>query len=761
MTKIHPPRCTPTLLALTLAALFAPPVHAAERTALPEVTVSTTRTPGFETSRTVLEPTPAQRAGTADTASLLLGVPGVAVNAAGGVSGLPQINGLADDRLDIQLDGMGLIASCPNHMNPVLSYVAPSQVSSIAVYPGVAPVSVGGDAIGGAIVVDTKPPRFAAPGQTVSGGEVSAGGRDNGNARDVGLNAYYGTSAFAIDYDGSYAKADDYSAGGDFRTATATGRPAHTLGRDVVGSTAYDVRNHTLGLAWRDSDQLLELGLGYQDVPYQLYPNQRMDMLGNTEKRVNLHWLRGFSWGSLDARAYHESVDHFMDFGADKRYWYGAQSGGPTSPNGVPCSPLSPTCAAGMPMYTQSHTTGAKVKASIDLTAQDVLRVGADYQRYRLDDWWAPSGASMWPGTFVNVNDGQRDRTALWGEYQKQLGAQWLLLSGLRYENVRTDADPVHGYANTNGMGTMLSYQKRDADAFNATSRARTDHNVDVSVLARYTPSSTQDIELGLGRSVHSPNLYQRYPWSTWGMAAVMNNFLGDGNGYIGNPDLSPEKATTLTATFDWHAADRAWEFKATPFYTHVADYIDAVQWNAATNTPVVTPVNGKFVTLKYVNQTARLYGVNLSGKMPLAATPAGNFGLQGVLNYTRGENTDSGDNLYAIMPLNARVTLTHALGGWSSAAEVVLVKAKTDVSAVRNEIPTPGYGLLNLRAGYTWKQARVDFGVDNVLDKLYFLPTGGAYVGQGTTMSINGLPWGIAVPGPGRTLYARVAVKF
>ncbi|MGE0073293.1 MAG: TonB-dependent receptor, partial [Thiomonas sp.] len=256
-------------------------------------------------------------------------------------------------------------------------------------------------------------------------------------------------------------------------------------------------------------------------------------------------------------------------------------------------------------------------------------------------------------------------------------------------------------------------------------------------------------------------NLYQRYPWSTWSMAAVMNNFVGDGNGYIGNPNLKPEKATTLSATLDWHAADRAWEFKAQPFYTHVADYIDAVQWNAAANAPAAVLAKNQFVVLKYVNQTARLYGVNLSGKMPLTDGALGRLGLQGVVNYTRGENTTTGGNLDAIMPLNARLTLTQDWHGWSNALEWVLVKAKTQVSAVRNEIPTPGYGLVNVRASYGFKQARVDLGIDNLLNKMYFLPTGGDYVGQGTTMSINGIPWGIAVPGPGRSVYARLSVKF
>jgi iron complex outermembrane receptor protein len=112
-------------------------------------------------------------------------------------------------------------------------------------------------------------------------------------------------------------------------------------------------------------------------------------------------------------------------------------------------------------------------------------------------------------------------------------------------------------------------------------------------------------------------------------------------------------------------------------------------------------------------------------------------------------------------MPMNARLTLTHRLGGWDNGIEVVMVKAKNGVSDVRNEIKTSGYSLVNLRASYAWKQTRVDFGIENLFDKSYDLPLGGAYTGQGTTMAINGIPWGIAVPGMGRSAYAGISVKF
>jgi iron complex outermembrane receptor protein len=281
-----------------------------------------------------------------------------------------------------------------------------------------------------------------------------------------------------------------------------------------------------------------------------------------------------------------------------------------------------------------------------------------------------------------------------------------------------------------------------------------------MTALARYTPSTTQDIEFGFARKVRSPNLYERYTWSTWSMPAVMNNFVGDGNGYFGDIDLKPEKAHTLSATFDWHAADRAWEFKATPYYTRVTDYIDAIQWDGTTNTPA-TPAANQFTVLKYTNQSARLYGIDLSGKLPLAKNGWGEWGLKGLLNYTNGKNRTTGDDLYNIMPLNTKLTLTQKYGGWDNGIELVLVKDKNKVSAMRNEIRTPGYSLVNLRASYSWKQARFDVGIENLFDRHYYLPTGGAYTGQGTTMSITSIPWGIAVPGMGRSLYTGLSYKF
>jgi iron complex outermembrane recepter protein len=736
-------------------------------TTLPKVIVENDRAAIAPARRIEDDVRRARQAATNDTAALLDHLPGVSVNQAGGVSGLPSIHGLADDRLRILVDGADISASCPNHMNPALSYVPPGDIGRITVYPGITPVSVGGDSIGGSIVVETAPPVFAAPGEDhLLAGEIGAFYRSNGDARGANVAATFATERFSAHYTASTAEAGNYRAGDDFKTYTFTGRAGHALDRDEVGSTAYVTRNQSLDLAYAWGDHLIEATFGWQDMPEQGFPNQRMDLLDNRQHRFNLRYLGDFGWGQLQARGYRETLDHRMDFGDDKRYWYGSASGGANPPGGdaTACAPVGMACAAGMPMNTDSDTSALSVDADIALAGDDRLRIGAEHRQYRINDWWPPAGGMMMaPETFWNVRDGERDRSAIYAEWEHRFDPRWVAELGVRYERVRMDAGEVQGYNPASNM--MGSYQMRDATAFNGRDHARSDGNWDASAIFRFARDARTDIGFGIARKVRAPGIYEVYPWSTWQMAALMNNFVGDGNGYVGNLALRPERAVTVSATFDWHAADRRWELQVTPYYTHVADYIDAVQWDAATDAPRAVPVVGAYSVLKYVNQSARLYGVDLSGKVALGEVRFGAFGLEGKLGYVDGENTQTRDGLYQRMPLNGRIALTQHVGHWDNALEMVAVARKDSVSRVRNEVETAGYGLLNLRLARQWDRVRLDVGMENVFDRFHSLPTGGAYVGQGTTMMNPLLPnypqWGTAVPGQGRSIYAAVNVKF
>ncbi len=238
-------------------------------------------------------------------------------------------------------------------------------------------------------------------------------------------------------------------------------------------------------------------------------------------------------------------------------------------------------------------------------------------------------------------------------------------------------------------------------------------------------------------------------------MAAVMNNFVGDGNGYVGDVGLEPEIARTLSLSADWHdAAQARWNLHMTPYYARVEDHIDA--------RCAGTCSGGQFNVLRDVNQSARLFGVDLTGAARLGSVPgAGQFVLRGGVNYTDGKNRDTGDALYNVVPVTARLALVHSLGALSTTLESEWVTRKDDISNVRNEIKTAGYNLIHLRSAYPWRTVRLDVGIENLFDRRYALPQGGTYVGQGSTMGINAVPWGVAVPGPGRSFYAAASYSF
>ena len=162
-----------------------------------------------------------------DVPSLLSNAaPGVSVFQNGGVAGLPVVDGLADDRLSVS-NGMFTTAACPNHMNPTLSFVAPSAIGSVEITNGTAPVSKGGDNIGGTISVLSPPPNFAAvPGELFKAVTLSSFYRSNGNGVGGAAIAEAATQNFSIKYTGAWSRAEDYHSGNNGPNVT---RPCSRL----------------------------------------------------------------------------------------------------------------------------------------------------------------------------------------------------------------------------------------------------------------------------------------------------------------------------------------------------------------------------------------------------------------------------------------------------------------------------------------------------------------------------------------------------
>lgn len=625
------------------------------------------------------------RTTTSDTASLFKNVPGFSLVKAGGVSNLPVLNGFADDRLRVLVNGMALSSACPNHMNPALSYIDPSNVGSATAIAGITPVSMGGDSIGGTISVDSPAPLFGTSDEiSLMSATASTFYRSNADALRGSVAATLATKNVSIGYTGAGARADQYEGGGN---------------DGVVRSSEYKSYNHALTLAAREDNHLVVLEVGQQYIPYEGYPNQYMDMTENRSININGRYEGDFDWGTFNARAYWQGVDHEMNFLEDK--------GG--------------TANGGMPMLTSADNLGYAFAATFDLADGGVLRVGNELHVERLDDWWPPVTGSMMmsPNTFVSINGGERDRLGTYVEWDANWSDAWSSQLGIRNDTVWTDTGDVQSY----GCGMMCATDDAAAAAFNAADHGRTFVNFDLTAVAKYEPNQTMALEFGYGRKSRAPNIYELYAWGRGSMAARMVNWLGDGNGYVGNLDLDAEVAHTLSATYSVHDAARSWDVTVTPYYSYVEDYIGVQELGT---------FSGGFSLLQFVNHDAELYGVNLSGHTELwNSIGSGKGTLSGTLSYVRGRDLSNDDDLYHIMPLNASVKLEEVYNDWTGYAELQAVARKSSVSDVQHEPVTPSYALINLGGSYSWDTVRVDVGIDNLFDTAYDAPLGGVSLGD------------------------------
>lgn len=669
---------------------------------IPEVVISAPR---------LSIPAEAKANAAGDSARLLSGTPGLNLITNGGVSSLPDIHGLGDDRLKILVDGMEITSACSNHMNPPLSYIDSAKVETVQVWSGITPVSAGGDNIGGVISVKSAPPVFAVPGQGyTAGGRLSAFYKSVNDGVGGSLALHGANDTFSLGYDGSWSKGRDYYAGGDHR---------------AVLSSLYEARNHALTFGARHEGHLLVLEAGQHDIPYQGFSNQHMDMTGNKGVHAKGRYEGEFGWGKLEARAYWQQVKHAMDQIASEK---GGQ----------------------MPMRTDAMDIGYAIKGDIKVSEAKTIRVGHEYHRFLLNDWWPPVSGSMMmsPGTFKSINDGTRDVISAFAEWEEKWAPQWTTLLGIRSDTVLMDTSNVSGYSSSGTEGN-------DALAFNGRNHAKVDANFDLTALVRYEPNDISTNELGYARKSRSPNLYERYAWSTSTMDSQMINWFGDANGYIGNLDLKPEVAHTVSTSFGLHDSGRKdWAAKVTPYFTYIADYIGVDLYKNTTTR------SSNFPLLKFANHDAMMYGVDVSGSTFLArGTGYGDFKLAGAIGWLHGEMVNTGKAMYHVMPINGKAALEHGLGGWTNGVEVQLVGTKAGVDPLRNEPKTPGYALLNLRSGYEWENFLLNLGIDNVFDKRYYHPLGGVDYSEWTRHKSTGQVG--ALPAPGRSLNAGVTVKF
>ncbi|TMO76185.1 TonB-dependent receptor [Pseudoalteromonas sp. S3785] len=621
---------------------------------------------------------------------------GVDFSAAGGVSNLPILNGLMGDRVKVLVDGADLTAACANQMNPPLSYISANQVAAYKVVAGVSPVSAGGDNIAGVISVNSISPQYSETSELAwHSGYVSAKYSSVDNGRKLGVGARIASDTLSFDYQGAFSDANSYEDG---------------KGNKVL-DTLYRAQNHSLTGAIRDEKQQLVVKLTHQKIPFQGFANQYMDMTDNTSYGAIAQYKRSFENSELQGQVNWHSVKHEMGFFSKEK-------------TGM------------MPMKTDAKDISTQLKWRLTLDKNSSLLLGQEYYNYRIDDWWpAIEGSTMMgPNDYININNGKRERIALFAEYESQINNKLWLNTGVRVERVNTQVDEVQAYndgMSMMDMGSMSTMSTANnalaANDFNNADRDKTDTLVDVNVLTNYQITLYDELQLGLARKNRAPNLYERYSWGVSNMASTMIGWYGDANGYIGNPNLNAETAHTISATYSKTAKDDAWRVSANVWYTDINDYIDA---NIVRNFNSYGLANTTRNILQFTNVDATLYGAKLDiSKSIYQSKQFGEWLLKANVTSTRGKRDDTNQPLYQIKPLHTELTLSQQIGGFENTLSWEWVDSKSRVDVNRLENQTSSYNLVNLSSKATFNALTLSAEVTNLFDEFYELPLGGVSI--------------------------------
>ncbi len=610
-----------------------------------------------------------------DNGDLLRLFPGGNRNSNGPVTSISQYRGLFGAQNNVSIDGIGYKSGCPNWMDSPLSAITRSLTQSVTLHRGLGSVAVIEEGLGGSIEIAARRQGFSEQEKWGTFGYIEA---DYGsNANSWGGVLYTGTNNQDnwFDLAVSLDKGDDY----DFAGGT-------------VAASEYDRKQYRFGYGHRFDRADVNVGAVINRTGESGTPALPMDIIYIDSEQYSFGVETHGAQGDLSLKINTLSVEHVM--------------------NNFTLRP-PPTAMNGMKAKRSTLAVGdsGDFKLTYDrrFGKSDFL-FGMDGKSEDHDaDLSNPANQMFHITMFDEV---ERDRYGVFAQATRAVG-DWGIEAGLRYNKVSMDAGEVGG--NLAMMGNnMMSMSQQDrldalAKAFNDSVRNKKDDQLSALLQASRQIGGAR-LNLGLGRKVRSPSYQERYLW----LPMEATSGLADGHTYIGDIDLKPETSTELTAGIDFSIG----RFKLTPeaYYRDVDNYIQGVPSTNMIANMFALMMSGR-LPLQYANVDAKLYGLDMGYEFEINST----WLLRGNLGYVRGKRTDVSENLYRIAPLSSFVELTYQRENYFIAMESVAASRQNKVSVYNDEKPSAGWGILNLRGGYSFgKSLDIDLGVENIFNKAY-----------------------------------------
>ncbi len=675
----------------------------------------------------------ARRAGAnVDAAKLMNQVPGGAAANNGPLTGQIQYRGMFGPRMNVRIDGMLINGGGPNWMAPPLHHIPAGLMEELVVEQGIASITTGGG-IGGAATAYWKRPDYNSGSGWKFNGDTEAAfsGVDDGTS----LAGVFGvsTNSQRIYVMGSADDGDDYESARGSVDATQ-------YSRDVFG----------LGYGFRSGVHEFELNLHKLETEDTGTPSLPMDIDWFDTKVWNATYSTEIGSVALSIQVYGSDIDHGMSNSLLR----------PT-PN-FSNLPLPPFIGDdNRSVLATSEESGFKVSLDWAVGSGTIVAgiegKDAEHDTTVYDPDFAPF--------FVNnFNGADVENIAVFGQWSSLVGARGYLEAGFRSESVDMSAGTVDAFparlVDMNPamwpMGTPPRAVWMLREGFNAAARSQSDDNLDWVVKGRYQATDNLVIEIGFAQKMRSPLYQERYLW----IPLEANAGLGDGNNYVGNPALDPEKSRQIELGFDWEVGD--FYFSPRFFRRNVDDYIQGIPASNMAVIGVSANANGDPTPLTFANTEAQFDGVDLTFGSRINA----NWRFEGIASTVDGKRKDISDNLYRIAPTSARLALFYERNGFNAKIEQVFVAKQDELSRTNTFDPlnpnnsfveTDGYALTNVFLTWVINDGlTITTGAENLFDENYTDHLTGFNRVIGSEV-----PVGSRMPGHGVNLFGRLQYKW
>lgn len=579
----------------------------------------------------------------------------------------PSFRAVQYEQLNVQYDG-GTKAyhACPNRMDPITTLVNPEEVTRIEIIKGPFSVRYGSN-FGGVINMVTN---SAYGSDSKLSGSISSGYETNGNSMVNMISLKSKINKFHTSGNLSFR---DY---GNYKDGHQNEIPSSFRSIGYGFKIGYDI----------SANQQIQANIRQNFGRDVLHAGLPMDTKEDNSSIASLDYKLKSSntyFKGLDAKVYYSYVDHIMN--NYKR---------PSFNTSEAIALVNATTYGGKLETEWNFGNKWKVFSGVDL-----VNLSRDGGRNRLVKKNMMGNPLPTPLDFYDKiwQDSYTNTAGLFAESKYYLSDKTIITLGSRFDFVSSNA--------------------RDLDASfsalypNLETRNETNYSGNISL--KKNLSNNKSIEVSVGRGTRSASIEERF--------IAFFNIGRDPYEYIGNPNLKAEVNNQLEISFN-----------GTKFLT--GKTINQIRYGVSTYYSIyenyIMGIVDETLTRKYNPTSPPIHPKvfrNIDNAMKTGFEMYADFKFYNDFNfltevaYVYTENKDLNESLPLTPPLVTRLKLSYEKNKFWANIQYNLTARQPKISRSFDEIPTRGYELMDVKAGFKpIEKVNIGVGVLNLFDQYY-----------------------------------------